>query len=375
MADSFAFGISVLLLSSVFCADQHVAVGVYLSVPLLCFFVTRLRVISPVFYLLPFCFFLAVQSDYNFPVLGQIFSQKTHLGLISLMRLHTKQLLSEFVHQSEVGGKFLSAFMVGTSLDPASNELFKQLGIYHLVVVSGLHVQFCASFMRAVLAPINVFLKNSRSRVHLRGLATFLICLFCLYFVFLSEGRASAKRALILLASKELSDIFFPGLNQVRLFVFVFLMQASFFPADFFSLGCLLSWSAYFLLWTSRKGWKGLLVTNIWLSLLGFCFFGALHPLSFLWNFFITPIFSILFSLSWAVFFLEVFFEPRLVSWFMGLPEVVLTALGSLHSCTSWMNIGPQDQAFLAVPRVAFAAILSAVACYRVNYLSKNGQL
>lgn|GEM_PF-6419002 len=376
MLFSFAFGVFVLLVAGVLCPGPGCTLTVYLSVLGLGGMSARLRPASCIFYLLPCSLFFALCSDFSFPVLGELFVQKSYVGMVSVWRTKATLLVSEFAHRSEASGLFLSALMTGTPLGYANKVLLQEIGIYHLVVVSGLHVGFCASFISSALAPLDALFLQTTSRLRLRGIAVFLTSMFCLFFIFLSEGRASAKRALSLVLFKKYSGLFLPGLRRGAGLGFVFACQVLIFPSDFFSLGCLLSWCAYFLLWTSQKGAKGLLVTNIWLTLVSMVFFGQMHPLSFLWNFFLTPAFALFFSLAWLVFFLDLVFGQFpmscVTSWFMELSEIVLMGLQWLHSVTAWMilapSAGPAGHGF----RLVCGLVLSAVFCLRCNNLSKN---
>lgn len=373
MVRSFALGLLVLLVAHIFCVHLGTALFVFGGVAGLIGVFGGASWASVVFLILSLLLYLTAQGLLPMELLGEGFSEKAYFGYMSSLRNFFRVRLDEFAYRSQDAGSFLSAFMVGTPMGRADSTLLKELGVFHLVVVSGLHVSFCMAAVQKALLPMHWLIASQKlaGKRTLRSIVYFLSSVFCVLFVFVSDGRASAKRALSLSVLKDTARVFLPGVNKIDLICFVFAAHGILFAKDFFTFGCFLSWAAYFLLWTSPGSILSLLVTNVWLSLLGFAFFGVFHPLSFLINFFLTPLFAVLFAFAWGLFLLDLVFPFLPVYPVFFAVESVLSGLSWLHSGSVWMLWKGEDW---GLARGCVGGLLSVVFASRCFVLCKLNQ-
>jgi competence protein ComEC len=137
-------------------------------------------------------------------------------------------------------GAVLKAVLLGdrSSLDSDTVESFRQSGLYHLLVISGLHVGLLASVLLFFLYLLRVG-ETWRAGCLLIFLAT---------YSFLVEQRAPTLRASLMIAAYLLARYLYrdrPGLNAVGLSALVLLFHR---PAWLFEAGFDLSFSAALLI-------------------------------------------------------------------------------------------------------------------------------
>jgi competence protein ComEC len=137
-------------------------------------------------------------------------------------------------------GAVLKAVLLGdrSSLDSDTIENFRKTGLYHLLVIAGLHVGLLAMLMGIVLR----FLRLSESW------RSGLIFLFLLVYALLVEQRAPTLRATLMIFAYLLARLFYrdqPALNAIGLAGLVLLFWR---PAWLFESGFQLSFSAALLI-------------------------------------------------------------------------------------------------------------------------------
>jgi len=173
-------------------------------------------------------------------------------------------------------------------LDRSLREVFRAIGWYHLVVVSGFHlgVFYRASYfflsipcrIFGVLCLINPVLVFRLDR-------WLDLCSVFLSFLYASCVGFSqpVQRAFITILVLRLADNFFGRVPKYVLLLFVIFVQITIFFDGFFSLANLLSWGAVCIVLVPARSVSESLVKQVYLSLL----IGALiGELGVLWFFF-----------------------------------------------------------------------------------------
>ncbi len=139
-------------------------------------------------------------------------------------------------------GAVLKAALLGdrAALDSDTVENFRKTGLYHLLVIAGLHVGLLAML-------VGVLLRAARLRQTSRGILLFL---FLLSYAFLVEQRAPTLRATLMISAYVLAGLLYRehnALNAVGLAGLILLLHR---PAWLFESGFQLSFSAALLIAT-----------------------------------------------------------------------------------------------------------------------------
>lgn len=137
-------------------------------------------------------------------------------------------------------GAVLKAILLGdrSSLDSDTIEGFRKVGLYHLLVIAGLHVGLLAMLAEILLRMLGLG-KTWRSAL----LLLFLVC-----FAFLVEQRAPTLRATLMIAAYLLARILYrsqPALNAIGLAALILLLAR---PSWLFESGFELSFAAALLI-------------------------------------------------------------------------------------------------------------------------------
>jgi hypothetical protein len=181
---------------------------------------------------------------------------------------------------------------------------FKLSGLYHLLVVSGLHVSLVALMLSGIIAvPFRAFYACLVLSPNMfRQLRAFL-CIFsaiCAFiFTDLVGFSSAAQRALLVFAVYQISLVFMGTLPIDKRLSLIATCQSFIFPIGFIGESNIMSWAAYLSvanMVSSRKGIRGLFVLQIQLLIIcGGCF-GYCSLIAILSNFLLVPIFPIFFS-------------------------------------------------------------------------------
>ena len=218
---------------------------------------------------------------------------------------------------------FLSSILLGTKdhLLPHVKKAFSHLGLYHILVVSGLHLTFLTlAIQKTLLFPCHLlyitqfmkastWLKYKSGTLYLAGFTIFLYSLFVGFHV-------SIQRAFLLYLTLKIAK---NTLGKVPLglgILWAATLQSLFFPLNLVSLGSLMSWGAYLIiiiLLDKKEGFLGLFKCQLKLT---FFTIACLGSASFFWPFFAIMtgfIFPLLmttgvFILIWPTSFLSSFF-------------------------------------------------------------------
>ena len=214
----------------------------------------------------------------------------------------------EELHKEEQVASIYKALYTATPMPSELQKLFSNLGISHLIAISGFHLGVLSALLFFIFKPLyKYFQKNyfpyANQRVHL----FLLISLFLLSYLLFLDAPPSLVRAYgMFVVGFILYERGFAIISMQTLFVTILLLL-SFFPRLFFSLGFWLSATGVFYIFLfliyfkeRSKLWQ-FFVLPIWVYLLMLPYslyifgnFSLYHPLSIIW----TTLFILFYPLS-----------------------------------------------------------------------------
>lgn len=169
----------------------------------------------------------------------------------------------------QVGSRFQAfteSIIIGQrdALTPSLREDFRQLGIYHLLVVSGLHVSFLSWLMLICLfSPFQMLyafcLLNPRQWFLLQTVLRLASLSVIFVFAMAIGFPSSAQRAVLLFACDQVAKVFALPMTFSKKVLVTLFMQQVLFPLDVVSLASLLSWMAFLSVASLVVGEKGCL--------------------------------------------------------------------------------------------------------------------
>ncbi|MBI1982593.1 MAG: ComEC/Rec2 family competence protein, partial [Acidobacteria bacterium] len=172
--------------------------------------------------------------EHNVPRIGKVL-QKTRLRLLEAIDILYPPWAAEGRY-----GSVLKATLLGdrSSLDSQTIEDFRRSGLYHLLVISGLHVGLLALLAAVLLRqfPLNEFMRSA------------LVLLFLLGYTLLIEQRAATLRATLMIFVYLLARFLYrerSALNAIGIAGLILLVQR---PVWLFESGFQLSFSAVLLI-------------------------------------------------------------------------------------------------------------------------------
>lgn len=222
-----------------------------------------------------------------------------------------KQKLNEYisdVHVDKSVANIYHALYSATPLERESQGIFSNLGISHLLAISGFHLGVLSALLYFFIRPIYSFFQN-RFFPYTNGSRDifFLVATILLGYTLFLDTPPSLLRAFgMLLVGFFLYDRGIKIISMQTLFLTIMLILA-FFPRLFFSLGFWLSSAGVFYIFLffiyfkeMSKVWQFLLLP-IWVYILMLPFslnifenFSYFHPLSIIW----TTLFTLFYPLS-----------------------------------------------------------------------------
>ncbi|MBI2603539.1 MAG: ComEC/Rec2 family competence protein [Deltaproteobacteria bacterium] len=186
-------------------------------------------------------------------------------------------------------------------LDSSLTKDFRHLGIFHLLVVSGLHISFLSwLFLVCILAPFQCLyafcLLSPRRWYFLQSLLR-LISVAVVFIYGLGIGfPPAAQRAILLFSCAQGAKVFSLPIDFRGKVLFTLVAQQFFFPLDVVSVASLLSWTAYVTVVSLAAGGEGLrrsLEVQACLTLLAGGVLGSLSFAGFFLNLLIVPLFPL----------------------------------------------------------------------------------
>ncbi len=136
------------------------------------------------------------------------------------------------------------------SLPKKIEEAFKNTGLYHLLVVSGLHVSLMAAMFAAILRMpllLGYSLRIVSPRVWRQVSASLRICaaLGAMAYLSLTGASAAAQRSALFFAVRQVSLVFLGNIPFTPQLLATAMLQIFIFPLGFLSEGTCMSWAAY----------------------------------------------------------------------------------------------------------------------------------
>lgn len=189
-------------------------------------------------------------------------------------------------------GPWLLGMLAGVKASDGVEELYRQLGLLHVLVVSGSHFSVLTLILsRIFIAPwrglYSLHLFSMNQWVALRMILESALILAALVFLLMVGAQAPCQRAFLLLFVSFCQR--WTSARSDDLYLKAFCLQATLFPSSFFSLSNLLSWgaTACILIKTSKHD---IVKAEILIQTMSFAFFGSLSPLGGLINLLLAPI-------------------------------------------------------------------------------------
>jgi competence protein ComEC len=237
--------------------------------------------------------------------------------------LNSKQKLNALIqnqHKNNDISYLYQALFTATQLPKNLQGIFSQLGVSHLLAISGFHLGVLSALLFFILRPIYTFFQNlyfpyRNSKI---DLFIFIAIVLFVYLIFLDFPPSLLRAYAMLIIGFILHDRGFKIISMQTLFLTMAILIA-FFPRLAFSIGFYLSvfgvfYIFLFLLHYEKlsKIWQFLLLP-IWVyfmmlpfSLYIFSSFSIYHPLSILW----TSLFTLFYPVS---IFLHLIFQGDLL--------------------------------------------------------------
>lgn len=218
---------------------------------------------------------------------------------LSLLVINLERRIS--VVSPEIQGFIYSVFMgdkhhLGSQLLNA----FKKLGLFHLLVVSGLHLSFLSAIILALVffpfqLAYSLCLINPRLWYYLRFclqiVSTMIVSLYAVAIGF----PPSVQRAVLLFSSDQFVKIFAISIPIKERIASTLVLQSVFFALDFLSIGSLLSWTSYLTVYAfancETKTWREVLLCQMTLCLFMGAILGQVSVVGFFLNIVVVPIF------------------------------------------------------------------------------------
>ncbi len=247
-------------------------------------------------------------------------------------RDYARQLRMQITKMPEGIQPWCKALLLGDKslLESSQVQSFKGLGMYHLLVISGLHIGFIAVVLMSLLkTPILILYSLKIINpifipylvITIRVIGIIVIVLFCLVLGF----PVSAQRAALIFTSANILKMIGSRSSRLCAIIFAGAAQILLFPEGIWGLGSALSWGAYLIFSSSNldrgktlKDWALETLKIYWFLFLWiYALLNQLTPFAIIFNLLLIPIFSPLFIALFATVFLppnhnlvwEVFFH------------------------------------------------------------------
>ena len=133
-----------------------------------------------------------------------------------------------------------------------NKEVFKKLGIYHLLIISGLHFSLFAFFIREfIFFIIKIFyifkIISPLSWIKISIIFDIIICVVLILFSYIVGLSSATQRALLIFIVHRLSSYTTGILPRSHLIPLTITLQTLLFPLGFISVATLISWISYIL--------------------------------------------------------------------------------------------------------------------------------
>lgn len=200
---------------------------------------------------------------------------------------------------------FNSSLLLGKKEDLGKlKETFKKLGLFHLLVVSGLHVSFISwAILCLVFTPFQVLyslcLLSPNVWFVLKSCLRLLSIIFVVLYAIGIGFPSSTQRAVLLFICDQMTQIFGVSFAIKKRLLWALVLQSFLFPIDFLMVGSFLSWMTYLGVYALVKGpntFYRVLESQIALTLLIAGILGQLSIIGIFANLLVVPLMPLVFS-------------------------------------------------------------------------------
>jgi len=195
-------------------------------------------------------------------------------------------------------------------LETEQKQAFKGLGMYHLLVISGLHISYIgAALLTLVQSSIIPFYSMKLIRPTIIPYVSSSIKILCIIavvlFCYTLGFPVSAQRAAFIFITANIGKAIGIKIKQSSMIVFAVTLQILLFPEGVWGISSALSWGAYLIFSRTEnspkknvlEATKKILETYWFLFLWIYAFLNQIVPLAIIFNLILLPIFSPLFIL------------------------------------------------------------------------------
>ena len=248
---------------------------------------------------------------------------------------------------------WLKSLLLGDrrGLDYKIHIIFSTLGLYHLLVLSGLHISFLGFFLYSlfsILIRLSYALRLMSPRFFIFSLDLAKLGVCALLFIYAScvEFSVPVQRAFLSYFIYTLLSIFCLKMHVRERFQLILFFQIFCFPIGFLDNSTFLSWGSFFVVLfmfegvLKKKIWSFFLGELLLMALVGVCC-GKLSILGLLLNPIFVPVFSFVYCFSLLVLFKEIF-PPSIIVISLEVQRVflsVLKAVSILPQQFTWLHI------------------------------------
>lgn len=189
---------------------------------------------------------------------GVLMARRVEVGPEDLWQAVRERIRATFSERMATLPLFYQRWLAGLVLGESAvlpqdvRDAFKRTGLYHLLVVSGLHVSLMALVLAAILrAPVQGayalrLIGPERWRQAAAALDVLAAAAALLYLA-VTGSSAAAQRSALLFGIWRGSAVFVGAVTPRERLLIAAALQALFFPVGFVGEGTLMSWAAYLL--------------------------------------------------------------------------------------------------------------------------------
>lgn len=248
---------------------------------------------------------------------------------------------------------WLQSLLLGDRKDLSYKEhiIFSTLGLYHLLVLSGLHFTFLGFFLSSFFSFFIRFAYVTRL-IHcgiflqLTAASQVVVCFFLLVYANAVLFAAPVQRAFLAYLLFAITSLFGLSLKKSEFLLLLLSLQFLFFPMAFLGNSSFLSWASFLIILcflNTRNGgvFRGIVLSQFFLTLLVAVTCGRISFLGFFINPLVAPLFGAIYGCSFML-ILDNFFPPFVIASFLDVQGLFLFFLEKIAILTlrfPWLSI------------------------------------
>ena len=257
-------------------------------------------------------------------------NDKSHSYFFRQVKLFRSTLLRITNSNQKLKGWLLALYLGMKDYLPKEIKFnFERLGIYHLLVLSGIHVSILGWFIAVLLMlPFRLlYIFRFLSPVHnlfVRDFVNIIVGALVVFYGICVAMPQSIQRASLVYVFYRLSPLLLGKLPQLRRLLFILVMQTILFPVGFLETSTILSWLSFIIVLDMFSGdsvfsLKKLIFNQCLLVSTVAAFYGKLSIIGILVNLIVVPVFSVIYCAAFCLL------------WVDFLPQIIVTFLSDLQ--------------------------------------------